>query len=145
LEDLENQMGGGGVSALVINNPNNPCGSVYSKQHLLDIISVAEKYRVPIIADEVYADMVRKWERKALEEGNGMEMGGGGGEGRREGRGGKGRGGKGRREGKGGGRGRGERGRGREEGVYGGEGRRREGGGSDGKGNEGRGGRGEKD
>ncbi len=46
------------VSALIINNPSNPCGSVYSKDHLLDIISIAEKHKVPIIADEIYADMV---------------------------------------------------------------------------------------
>lgn len=59
LEDLERQMDGT-VAAIVVNNPSNPCGSVYSRQHLLDIISIAEKHQVPIIADEVYADMVRQ-------------------------------------------------------------------------------------
>lgn len=43
---------------IIVNNPSNPCGSVYSKEHLTDIIKVAEKYRLPIIADEVYGDMV---------------------------------------------------------------------------------------
>lgn len=43
---------------MVINNPSNPCGSVYSKQHLLEVLGVIEKHRVPIIADEVYMDMV---------------------------------------------------------------------------------------
>lgn len=57
LEDLEAKMNSS-VVALVVNNPSNPCGSVYSKQHLLDIISIAERHKVPIIADEVYADMV---------------------------------------------------------------------------------------
>lgn len=57
LQDLEDQIDSN-VAAIVINNPSNPCGSVYSKQHLLDILSIAEKHRVPIIADEVYADMV---------------------------------------------------------------------------------------
>ncbi len=58
---LEDQLraGGSSVAAIVINNPSNPCGSVYSKQHLLDILGVIERYRVPIIADEVYMDMVR--------------------------------------------------------------------------------------
>ena len=46
------------VVAILINNPSNPCGSVYSKEHLLDIISIAEKYKLCIVADEVYADMV---------------------------------------------------------------------------------------
>jgi tyrosine aminotransferase len=40
-----------------VNNPSNPCGSVYSKCHLEDILSVAEKNYLPILADEIYADM----------------------------------------------------------------------------------------
>jgi len=44
--------------AILINNPSNPSGSNYSKQHLIDILSLAEKHHLPIIADEIYADMV---------------------------------------------------------------------------------------
>jgi tyrosine aminotransferase len=44
--------------AILVNNPSNPCGSVYSREHLLDILRVAEQRRLPIIADEVYAGMV---------------------------------------------------------------------------------------
>jgi len=29
-------------------------GNVYSKEHLLDILEVAERHKLPIIADEVY-------------------------------------------------------------------------------------------
>ncbi|EDV19635.1 uncharacterized protein TRIADDRAFT_33190 [Trichoplax adhaerens] len=39
---------------IVVVNPSNPCGSVYSKDHLEDIIKVAEKHRIPILADEIY-------------------------------------------------------------------------------------------
>lgn len=46
------------TAAIIVNNPSNPCGSVYSKQHLLDIISVAERHRKPIIADEIYDKFV---------------------------------------------------------------------------------------
>ncbi|XP_065913491.1 tyrosine aminotransferase-like isoform X2 [Dysidea avara] len=46
--------------AIVIVNSSNPCGSVYSKQHLLDILAVAEKHSLPIIADEIYNDLVFK-------------------------------------------------------------------------------------
>ena len=46
------------TAAIVINNPSNPCGSVYSKEHLQEILRVAETYCVPIIADEIYDEMV---------------------------------------------------------------------------------------
>jgi tyrosine aminotransferase len=43
---------------IVINNPSNPCGSNYSRAHLLDIIAFAERYKLPIIADEIYGERV---------------------------------------------------------------------------------------
>jgi tyrosine aminotransferase len=43
--------------ALLINNPSNPCGAVYSREHLSEVLGVAEELRLPIIADEVYAEM----------------------------------------------------------------------------------------
>jgi tyrosine aminotransferase len=42
---------------LVIVNPSNPCGSVFSKEHLLDILAWAERHKIPILADEVYHGM----------------------------------------------------------------------------------------
>ena len=46
------------TAAIVVNNPSNPCGSNYSKKHLEEILAVAEKHHIPIIADEVYHGMV---------------------------------------------------------------------------------------
>eukprot|EP00095_Tigriopus_kingsejongensis_P009478 maker-scaffold322_size207131-snap-gene-1.15 protein:Tk09478 transcript:maker-scaffold322_size207131-snap-gene-1.15-mRNA-1 annotation:"tyrosine aminotransferase" len=40
--------------AILINNPSNPCGSVFNKEHLKKILAIAEKNRLPIIADEIY-------------------------------------------------------------------------------------------
>ncbi|KAG9329093.1 hypothetical protein JZ751_027078 [Albula glossodonta] len=46
------------TTCLIVNNPSNPCGSVYSKDHLLQILSVASRHCIPILADEIYGDMV---------------------------------------------------------------------------------------
>lgn len=46
------------TSVIVLTNPSNPCGSVFSADHIQDILNIAEKYCVPIITDEVYEDMV---------------------------------------------------------------------------------------
>lgn len=45
------------VRGVVINNPSNPTGAVFTKQHLVDIITLCERHRVPIIADEIYGDI----------------------------------------------------------------------------------------
>jgi len=57
VEDLESQADDD-TSCIVVNNPSNPCGSVYSRRHLREILRVAERLRLPIIADEIYADIV---------------------------------------------------------------------------------------
>lgn len=44
--------------AILIINPSNPCGSVFPKEHLLEIVKVAEEARIPIITDEIYQDIV---------------------------------------------------------------------------------------
>merc|ERR1711936_271704 len=46
------------TAAIIVNSPSNPCGSVFSVQHMKDILVIAEKYKVPIIADEIYEHFV---------------------------------------------------------------------------------------
>ena len=46
------------TAAILINNPSNPCGSVFSVKHIREILAVAEKNKVPVIADEIYAHFV---------------------------------------------------------------------------------------
>lgn len=47
------------TACVIVNNPSNPCGSVFSKSHLQKILAVASRQCVPILADEIYGDMIR--------------------------------------------------------------------------------------
>jgi tyrosine aminotransferase len=45
------------VRGILVNNPSNPTGAVYSREHLSRIVALAERFRLPIIADEIYGDL----------------------------------------------------------------------------------------
>ncbi|CAK9798555.1 Tyrosine aminotransferase [Anthophora plagiata] len=57
LDNLESQIDES-TAAIIVNNPSNPCGSVFTRTHTLDILDVAARYYIPIIADEIYEHMV---------------------------------------------------------------------------------------
>lgn len=40
--------------AILINNVGNPCGNVFSKEHIMDILALAERFKLPIISDDIY-------------------------------------------------------------------------------------------
>ncbi|REL38814.1 pyridoxal phosphate-dependent aminotransferase [Rhodohalobacter sp. SW132] len=46
------------VSAILIVNPDNPTGVVYSKNVLLELVQIAREYELFIIADEIYENLV---------------------------------------------------------------------------------------
>ena len=51
LADLESQIDEK-TRFFVVTNPADPTGSVYSAEHLKQIIAIAEKHKIPIVADE---------------------------------------------------------------------------------------------
>jgi len=57
LDDLEAQIDDV-TACVIVNNPSNPCGSVYSRRHIREILSVCHRHTLPVIADEIYADFV---------------------------------------------------------------------------------------
>ncbi len=44
--------------AIILNSPNNPTGSVYSKKELEKIAEICLKYHILIIADEIYEKLI---------------------------------------------------------------------------------------
>lgn len=46
------------TKAILINNPSNPCGAVYPESHLKEILEIAQVAKLPIIADEIYHQIV---------------------------------------------------------------------------------------
>lgn len=56
------------TAAILVTNPSNPCGSAFTTEHQLEILAVAEKHGLPIIADEIYQDMVFEGESKSFGE-----------------------------------------------------------------------------
>jgi len=46
------------ISGLLIINPNNPTGAVYSAETLEQMVQIAEKYSLMLISDEIYFRMV---------------------------------------------------------------------------------------
>lgn len=53
IEDMERKINEN-TKAIVLINPNNPTGSVYSKDVLLDILALAKKYNLIVFSDEIY-------------------------------------------------------------------------------------------
>ena len=47
-----------GAKSLILCNPSNPCGKVFSRDELLTIAGLAEKYDAFVITDEVYEHIV---------------------------------------------------------------------------------------
>jgi len=56
--DLVNRSIGPKTKAILINNPHNPTGKVWSESDLNQISALALKHRLYVIADEVYEHMV---------------------------------------------------------------------------------------
>lgn len=57
--DLEQMEGliDGKTRTVLVNNPSNPCGSVFSKAHIESLLKICDKHKLPVIADEIYENM----------------------------------------------------------------------------------------
>ncbi|XP_018573668.1 tyrosine aminotransferase [Anoplophora glabripennis] len=57
LHHLESQIDQN-TAAIILNNPSNPCGSVFNEEHIRSILEIAHRHKVPVIADEIYEQIV---------------------------------------------------------------------------------------
>lgn len=57
VDAIENSVGSK-TRAIVIINPNNPSGAVYSRETLRALVGIAERHGLLILADEIYDQMV---------------------------------------------------------------------------------------
>ena len=57
IHDIESKINSN-TRALVIINPNNPTGAVYSKEILLQLIELCRKHELILFADEIYSKIV---------------------------------------------------------------------------------------
>jgi aminotransferase len=57
-DELENAIKQQGVKALILCNPSNPCGKVFTYEELQLIADLAIKYDIYVITDEVYEHIV---------------------------------------------------------------------------------------
>jgi tyrosine aminotransferase len=46
------------IRGIIVNNPSNPTGGVFSKSHLAQIVDFCQRHKLPIVADEVYGNLV---------------------------------------------------------------------------------------
>jgi len=53
LDDLERKITTR-TKLIVMINPNNPCGSVYTKEQISKILTLASTHKIPVAADEIY-------------------------------------------------------------------------------------------
>uniref|UniRef100_A0A915D5W5 Aminotransferase class I/classII domain-containing protein n=1 Tax=Ditylenchus dipsaci TaxID=166011 RepID=A0A915D5W5_9BILA len=57
LSSVEHQINSR-TKAILLTNPHNPTGISFSKENLEGLLAIAEKYKLPIISDEIYQKVV---------------------------------------------------------------------------------------
>lgn len=57
-DDLERRMSMPDTVMLVLSNPHNPTGNIFTKDELSKIADLSEKYSVMVVSDEIHCDLV---------------------------------------------------------------------------------------
>lgn len=62
IEDLEKAVSDK-TKAVLINSPNNPTGTIYNREELIEIVEFAKKHDLLIISDEIYEKLIYDGEK----------------------------------------------------------------------------------
>lgn len=58
-EDLENKLSNPQTTMMILCNPHNPIGKVFTKEELTIIGELCHKYNVTVVSDEIHCDFVK--------------------------------------------------------------------------------------
>ncbi len=58
LEDMEEKIRREHIHVLVFCSPHNPCGRVWTREELLALSDLCEKYGLTVISDEIWSDII---------------------------------------------------------------------------------------
>lgn len=56
--EFEDQLKSGDVNMVLLCNPHNPVGRVWTKSELQQLVAIAKKYNTLIISDEIHSDII---------------------------------------------------------------------------------------
>lgn len=59
-QDLEEKLSDNQVNLLILCNPQNPCGKIYTKEELAKIGELAYKHNVIVLSDEIHCDITEE-------------------------------------------------------------------------------------
>jgi alanine-synthesizing transaminase len=67
LEELENKVKyNPNIVAILVVNPDNPTGAVFTREILLSIVDIAKRYNLFLIFDEIYENLTYEEKDKVL-------------------------------------------------------------------------------
>jgi len=57
-DDLEEKLSSGNVKMILLCNPHNPVGRVWTKEEMEKLVEIADKHEVNIVSDEIHSDII---------------------------------------------------------------------------------------
>lgn len=60
MADMEEKLATHHVHTAIVCNPHNPCGRAWTAEELREMMDLFEKYKVNVISDEIWADLILK-------------------------------------------------------------------------------------